>query len=37
MQIAQSLLSLAQKPKHISALDVHFFTPLMAETFGPGG
>ena len=34
MQMAQSEESLAQKPKHFSASDVHFRTPLMADRLG---
>ena len=32
MQIAQSEAILAQKEKHFSASEVHFFTPFIAET-----
>jgi hypothetical protein len=35
MQMAQSDDSLAQKPKHFSASEVHLRTPLIAETFPP--
>ena len=35
MHIAQSVEVLAQKLKHFSASDVHFFTPLIAEILLP--